>query len=78
MIPDVAMLRARRVCLLSSLAAALAAQNAHDLLAERLPQGARHGARFGDPSQAQAQFDRLFGGDLDQLEAAFREWLAKL
>jgi hypothetical protein len=43
------------------------------------PQGnAQLSGRFGDPSQAQVQFERLFGPDLDELETAFRDWLAKL
>jgi hypothetical protein len=34
--------------------------------------------RFGDPAPAQAVFERLFGPDLDQIEAAFKAWLAQL
>ena len=40
--------------------------------------GAPEGGRYGDTSGARAVFDRLFSSDLDQLEAAFGEWLAKL
>ena len=39
--------------------------------------GAESTARLGDPKPAKAAFDKLFTPDLDKLEKAFLEWLAK-
>lgn len=40
--------------------------------------GAQPGIRIGDATPARVLFDRLFGADLDAIEAAFAAWFAAL